>query len=274
MGLSVPLLALLLASIGTTALAVAGGVALLRRTRRTGAATAGEPSAEPPAPRIGPPAPASEPCQEVSEEDIVPDPPAPSSTATDLALAVKAALGPLLADAARAASLLRMSLPTGTKTTEEHLARIEGDLREAEGLLAAVAAPVPPPALEPVHADRMLSDALAGVPFGPGVRVRRIGAPALAVADAGQLRQALRHVLRAASAAMPAGGELGLRTACRAGEVVLEISDTGAAPTRGLDLTIAERIIAAQGGRVERESIRGRGSVFRIALPAGAKRAG
>jgi signal transduction histidine kinase len=274
MGLGVPLLTLLLTSIGAAALAVAGCIALSRRRRGEGDAVPGPP-VEAAALRIERPIPAMEPCQEVSDEDIVPEPAVPTPfTVSDLALAVKAALGPLLADAASATSLLRMSLPTGTRAAEEHVARIEGKLREAEVLLAAFAAPVPPPALEAVHADRLLSDALAGVAFGPGVRVRRIGAPALAVADAVQLRQALRHVLRAASAAMPAGGELGLRTARRDGEVVLEISDTGAAPPQGLELSIAERIIAAQGGRVERESIRGRGSVFRIALPAGVKRAG
>jgi len=159
MGLGVPLLTLLLTSIGAAALAVAGCIALSRRRRGEGDAVPGPP-VEAAALRIERPIPAMEPCQEVSDEDIVPEPAVPTPfTVSDLALAVKAALGPLLADAASATSLLRMSLPTGTRAAEEHVARIEGKLREAEVLLAAFAAPVPPPALEAVHADRLLSDA-------------------------------------------------------------------------------------------------------------------
>jgi signal transduction histidine kinase len=67
-----------------------------------------------------------------------------------------------------------------------------------------------------------------------------------------------------------------LRSGVRGSEAVLEVGDTGAASSSPLDLAMAERLVLAQGGRLERTAVPGRGAVCRVALPADpdAQRAG
>ncbi|HEX9290375.1 MAG TPA: hypothetical protein VF904_12705 [Anaeromyxobacteraceae bacterium] len=206
----------------------------------------------------------------VEDADIVPDPPpALESPLVARAIAsVSAELRAPLARASASAALLRLVLPGGQDAAGDHLARIEDGLREAEATLAALTAPLQPPAPVAVDVDALLSEALAGVAFAPGVRIRRVAAGAIALADGVQLRQALRHLLRIAAAAMPSGGDLGLRSARRGAEVVLEIADTGAGAEPSLDLPLAERLVAAQRGRLERAAVPGRGAVCRLVLPA------
>ena len=173
-----------------------------------------------------------------------------------------------IARASAAASLLRLTSPAAG---DEHLGRIELELRAAEATLSLFLAPLPPPLPRAVDVDLLLSEALGEAAFAAGVRVRRVGGAAAALADAGQLREALQHLLRLAAAAMPAGGELGLRTARRGLDVLLEISDTGSGASAGLDLALADRLVAAQGGRLERAAVPGRGEVSRVTLPGAAR---
>jgi two-component system, NtrC family, sensor kinase len=116
------------------------------------------------------------------------------------------------------------------------------------------------------------------------------GAPA-AVGNAEQLIQVLLALMLNALDAMDAGGRLTIRTRsgrARARESVLEIEDTGAgiprgdqskifepfyttkAPGRGtgLGLSICYGIVEDHRGRIEVDSQPGRGSTFRIILPA------
>ncbi|MFL5271944.1 MAG: hypothetical protein ACJ79E_07755, partial [Anaeromyxobacteraceae bacterium] len=145
---------------------------------------------------------------------------------------------------------------------------------EQLGRLAASPEAAAPP--EAVDLDALASAALAAVSFAPGVRVRRASAPAFALADPAQLRLAVRHVLRAAAAAMPAGGELGLRAFVRDGRAALEVADTGAACAGAMDLALAERIVTQSGGTLERLAVPGRGALCRVSFPeaSGARRAG
>src|SRR6266496_902812 len=93
-----------------------------------------------------------------------------------------------VASASASAALLRLVLPGGQDAAGDHLARIEDGLREAEATLAALTAPLQPPAPVAVDVDALLSEALAGVAFAPGVRIRRVAAGAIALADGVQLR--------------------------------------------------------------------------------------
>ncbi|HYP54462.1 MAG TPA: ATP-binding protein, partial [Pyrinomonadaceae bacterium] len=109
-------------------------------------------------------------------------------------------------------------------------------------------------------------------------------------ADADQLQQVFLNLLLNARDAMPEGGELNLRTRYDepAGEVVVEISDTGqgiapdalahvfdpffttkpAGTGTGLGLAVCYGIVSAHGGRIDIGPNNGRGTRVRVALPA------
>lgn len=105
-------------------------------------------------------------------------------------------------------------------------------------------------------------------------------------ADADRLRAVVLNLVRNALLAMPEGGVLTVTTRVdEARRIVVEVGDTGVgiAPrdlrrifeplftTRargtGLGLTIARRIAEEHGGSLEVDSVLGRGSTFRVALP-------
>ncbi|HSF31401.1 MAG TPA: ATP-binding protein [Candidatus Tectomicrobia bacterium] len=103
-----------------------------------------------------------------------------------------------------------------------------------------------------------------------------------------QLKQVVLNMVRNAEGAMPHGGELRIRTARQGSFVELSIADTGcgiAAEHRehifdpffttkqrgggvGLGLSVSYGIITAASGHIEVESEVGKGSTFRVNLPA------
>ena len=103
--------------------------------------------------------------------------------------------------------------------------------------------------------------------------------------DADQLTQVLWNVAINGMQAMDGCGELRIDVGRDNGEVVITVSDTGrgippedrsacSSPStrrsgvgRGSELSIARRIIAAHGGRIDVESTVGWGSRFMIRLP-------
>jgi signal transduction histidine kinase len=104
--------------------------------------------------------------------------------------------------------------------------------------------------------------------------------------DEGQIRQALLNILGNARQVVPAGGSVRVVSrAGSAGEVVVEISDTGPgispetldrifepffskrAGGTGLGLAIARQMIENHAGRLEVDSQVGLGTTFRIRLP-------
>lgn len=105
-------------------------------------------------------------------------------------------------------------------------------------------------------------------------------------ADPVLLRRALENLVLNALDAMPAGGILTVRTAPGEAGVRLEISDTGTGLTReecerlftpyyttrqhgtGLGLAIVQAVVSDHSGKVAVESEPGRGTTFRIDLPA------
>jgi signal transduction histidine kinase len=109
-------------------------------------------------------------------------------------------------------------------------------------------------------------------------------------ADADQLQQVFLNLLLNARDSMPEGGELRVRTFydAAAREVVAEVSDEGAGIAAdalphvfdpffttkragsGLGLAVCYGIVTAHGGRIEVESVEGRGTTVRVSLPASA----
>ncbi len=131
-----------------------------------------------------------------------------------------------------------------------------------------------------------------GQALGQGVTIRLSTdlAPALPMllADAAELREMLTNLIFNAVDALPQGGEITLRTGAGedAGEVVLEVADTGVGmdeETRrrclepffttkgqkgtGLGLAMVYGTIQRHGGRIALASQPGRGTTFRFYLP-------
>ena len=105
--------------------------------------------------------------------------------------------------------------------------------------------------------------------------------------DAAELREVATNLIFNAVDAMPLGGAITLRTATEAGQAVIEVTDTGSGMTEevrsrclepffstkgehgtGLGLSMVFGIIKRHEGTVEIDSELGRGTTFRIRLPA------
>jgi signal transduction histidine kinase len=111
----------------------------------------------------------------------------------------------------------------------------------------------------------------------------------LVLISSDQLKQVVLNMVRNAEDAMPQGGDLVIRTAQQERFVELSIADTGCGiPAEhrehifdpffttkrrgkgvGLGLSVSYGIITAASGRIEVESEVGKGSTFRVGLPAG-----
>ncbi len=153
---------------------------------------------------------------------------------------------------------------------------------------------MPPPQLEPVDLNDIVRKAVRL--FDP--QFAAAGRPPIARevslddnigvvhADPEQLNRALQNLMLNAIDAMPSGGTLAIRTRRLDGSVQLEVSDTGQGLTQeecerlftpyyttkqhgtGLGLAIVQSVVSDHKGRITVDSERGRGTIFRIELPA------
>ena len=150
------------------------------------------------------------------------------------------------------------------------------------------------PAFEPLDGARVVTETVELFRQEVGERgielVARADAPVWVRADPGQLRQVLWNLLGNAADATPQGGRVEVRIARQAGEGVLEVEDTGHGIAdddlqrifdpffttkergTGLGLAIVHRIVEAHSGHLSVTSEVGRGTIFRVALPAAAPR--
>jgi signal transduction histidine kinase len=128
--------------------------------------------------------------------------------------------------------------------------------------------------------------------FGPTARQAMIEPRAFIPADlppvgldSEQFRQALLNLLLNAQQAMPEGGEITLQAAVEGEYVKLDVIDTGPGMPpetvakafkpffttkpggNGLGLPITRKIIEAHGGRLELQSVAGKGTKFSLYLP-------
>jgi signal transduction histidine kinase len=146
-----------------------------------------------------------------------------------------------------------------------------------------------------VDVDRLLRDTIELVRPGmsaAGIALHVDAAPGLPAVHghASQLQQVILNLLTNAMDATPSGGRVEVTTRARAGggQVVVEVRDTGAGIARdhrrrifepffstkepgrgtGLGLFISSQIVREHKGAIELDSEPGRGSTFRVCLPA------
>ncbi|HOB76677.1 MAG TPA: ATP-binding protein [Phycisphaerae bacterium] len=170
---------------------------------------------------------------------------------------------------------------------------MEGGLHRIELMVQRLLGLARPSPLElaPVDLEEVLGDAMlfAGPRFSRAhIKLEHDfpDEPLVVRADAMQLAQVFINLMLNAADAMPEGGRLRLTGRGDVGRVVLEISDTGMGikpadlphvfepfwttkqQGTGLGLAVVARIIQAHQGRVDVRSEVGKGTTFRIELPA------
>lgn len=179
-------------------------------------------------------------------------------------IAVAAAAREPIAQASRAASMLRLAAPRLPGRAAAALAELERALEEAERRVAAIALGARgagrPGSLDLVA---LIEDVAMGIVPRGSVRVTLAEAPGRVLGDERALRVALREVL----AAVARAGR-GISAAIAPGDAgpVVEIDARGADSASAASL--ARALLASQGARVVEDLAPGGARVIRISLPA------
>lgn len=187
--------------------------------------------------------------------------------------------------------LRRATEPSGDPRVGQHLSTAEREVSAATLIVSDLLefSRGREPILSDVDVGDLVEEALSVAPHPEGVEVDWSPPPSAvwARADRDQLRQVVLNLITNAYDAMPGGGSLRIRAeADGQGLVELEVADSGTGmdeQTRGrvfepffttkargvgLGLAVTHRIITAHHGAVLVESEPGRGTRFRIRLPA------
>ena len=152
------------------------------------------------------------------------------------------------------------------------------------------------PELEPVRLDQVVAEELKRMrsqAAESGVALRWEGAAVTVSGSTKDLALLARNLLENAVRYTPRGGRVSVEVRGDNGQATLSIADTGIGiPSRdlpriferfyrvdrarsrdtggtGLGLSIARHVVERHGGKIEAESELGRGSTFRVTLPAG-----
>jgi PAS domain S-box-containing protein len=185
---------------------------------------------------------------------------------------------------ARYGDVLEESVSTTLRALAKEITRLNQLLVEFRSLSRREKYSFRPTALAAVVAEVLEIEASYYTALG--VHVEQIFPQDLpsVMADGEKLQQAVLNLCKNAVEAMPNGGTITLRGRNFGEQVVLEVMDTGLgipdevdifepfATTKtwgsGLGLVIVRQIVAAHGGTIKYTSERGKGTAFRLTLPA------
>jgi signal transduction histidine kinase len=176
-----------------------------------------------------------------------------------------------------------------TDAAQRHLATADREISAATVIVADLLefARQRQPVVDDIDATALVEEILSILPPPTGITVTREGAgPVFVPADRDMVRQVLLNIVGNGYQAMPDGGSLAVAVDALDGAVQIRVKDTGvgiSAETRerlfepffttkargvGLGLAVSRRIIEAHGGEIVVDSEVGRGTEFRIVLPA------
>ncbi|WP_212786496.1 ATP-binding protein [Ferrigenium kumadai] len=187
---------------------------------------------------------------------------------------------------------LKTVLGDADQGTKDYLNIIESEIANSERIVSDLLDSVrtKPPQIQQVVIAELIGQTLGKLTIPPVVQVKLDipeTLPPLRV-DPLQMQQVFRNLITNGIEAMQDGGTLAIRamTDTSAGTVSVGVQDSGAGVTReqlgklfqplfttkargiGLGLVVVKNLTEANGGRVEVQSEPGKGSVFRVILPA------
>lgn len=188
------------------------------------------------------------------------------------------------------AQILRNSDETGAESTE-FLERIQSEVERIDSLVVRLLAASRSQSrmAETVQVSRIAEEAIAF--FLPQITAQRvsldqeIGETTPLFGDQEEMRQVFTNLISNALHAMPDGGRLHLKVAQAAGQILIELSDSGCGIPRedlrrifdpffttrtkgtGFGLSVVLRIVKTYGGKIAVTSEPFEGTTFRIVLP-------
>ncbi len=186
---------------------------------------------------------------------------------------------------------LKMKLPSPDEAFSEHLEIMEAEAKAATKIVSDLLefGRMVQPERAQVGVSDLIDSALEGSTPGENIRVstRTESDLSPAFVDSQQIAQVLRNLIRNACESMPEGGDLTISAdePMPQETIRIQVSDTGTGippenlqkifkplfTTKprgiGLGLAISQKLVEANGGRIEVQSEEGKGSTFVVWLP-------